>query len=148
MSVALLHGSRTLGAQHRALLGWDDHTGSAITTVFLHGLVHQLFVVSPIGGKRRKVRLDVVQERRYSCGVSGLAGCKIRSDDVTCLAVDGEVDLSPGSTFRRPTGVSNMDFEAAAVDQQMDRPRAVPRQHRDLSEVSDPPRDRTVVGDR
>lgn len=81
MSVALLHGSHTLGAQHRTFLWWDDHAGSAVGTLLFHGLVHWLLIVGAIARKGGQFALELAQQRGNSFGITGVAGRKVCGHD-------------------------------------------------------------------
>ena len=70
---------------------------------------------------------------------------QIRGDDLASVRVDHEVQLPPGPVFRRLPQMADVNPEARAVDEQVDRSMARDRTKRDLTERLEPPAQRRVV---
>ena len=71
---------------------------------------------------------------------------EIRSDDLASVRVDRKVQLPPGPVLWRLPQMADMNPEAGAVDEQVDRPMARDRTKRDLTERLEPPGQSRVVG--
>ena len=92
--------------------------------------------------------VDLLDQDRYPSTVSCPTTGQIRGDDLTCIGIDSEVQLSPSPAFRGSLQMTDVDPETRAVDEQMDRSirrePAVP----DLAELLEPSGQRRMVGNR
>ncbi len=73
---------------------------------------------------------------------------QIRGDDLTRARVDREVQFPPGPVFRRLPPIADVNPEARAVDEQVDRSMARDRTKRDLTERLESPGQSRMVGNR
>ncbi len=73
---------------------------------------------------------------------------QIRGDDLASVRVERKVQLPPGPVFRRLPQMADVNPEARAVDEQVDRPMARDRTKRDLTERLEPPGQSRVVRNR
>jgi hypothetical protein len=74
------------------------------------------------------------------------ASGQIRCDKLTCISIDSEVQLPPCPSLRRLPQIADVDSEASAVDEQVDRSMARERMKRDLTERLEAPGQRRVIG--
>ena len=71
---------------------------------------------------------------------------QIRCDDLTCISIDSEVQLPPGPSLRWLPQIADVNPEAGAVDEQVDRPIVRDRGKRQFPERPQPPAQSGVVG--
>src|SRR5690349_86685 len=119
MSVALCcHGL----ARNGGCPGWDDDGGLRMT--FGHSIVDGLAIIRAVGGHRRQVSVNLIEQLWDFGNVADILRCQFHSDDFMRVSINPEMQLAPAAA--RPDAVFliqpfalAVDLETGAVDEKM-----------------------------
>ena len=112
----------------------------------MSGFVDALGVVSTIGSNGGHSTVDLPEQGGDPSAITRSATGQIRGNDLASACVKLKVLLPPGSVLRWLPQIADVNPEASAVDDQVDR--AIVRVHtkRDLTKRPEPPRQGRVIG--
>ena len=105
-------------------------------------------VVCAIGQDRHHRIIDLLEQGRDLSTVMRPPRSEIRGEDLTCVGIDREMELSPNPVSRRFSQIPDMNAEPRTVDDQMDRPIRGEPTKSNVSELLQSPRQPRVIRNR
>ena len=144
--IPLLQSGRRPWTQLGVASRWDQHPHGSSLTLRVSSFVGALGIVGTVCRDGGHSIVDLPEQGGNPSAIMRSTTGEIRGDDLTRARVDRKVQLPPGPVFRRLPQMADMNPEAGAVDEQVDRPMARDRATREFTERLEPPGQRRVVG--
>ncbi len=120
--VPLPHGPRRCRTQPGVAAWWNQDSHCLAVAPHLSRLIDALSIVGTIRTEGRHSPIGLLEQGGNPSAVLGAATGQVGGDDLTGIRIDGQVQLPPSPLLGRLAEMTDVDSDARAVDEQMQRP--------------------------